>query len=98
MESGDTAVSHSMKEKQQEEEVFKVLEALCGRIRKLLETGGQVTDDRKRHCLAFMEMEGAFSVLSIKKKYGKHALVVTSEYGKEEASVTSPAQSKPEAF
>ncbi|KAL5212309.1 hypothetical protein ABZP36_023156 [Zizania latifolia] len=57
MESGDTAASHSMKEKQQEEEVFKVLEALCGRIRKLLETGGRVTDDRKRHCLAFMEME-----------------------------------------
>ncbi|KAG8070186.1 hypothetical protein GUJ93_ZPchr0006g42551 [Zizania palustris] len=58
MESGDTAASHSIKEKQKQEreETFKVLEALCGRIRKLLETG-RVTDDRKRHCLAFMEME-----------------------------------------
>ncbi|KAL5221392.1 hypothetical protein ABZP36_026105 [Zizania latifolia] len=47
-------VLDSIKEKQ--EETLKVLEAVRGRIRKLLETG-RVTDDRGRHLLAFVEME-----------------------------------------
>ncbi|KAL5204098.1 hypothetical protein ABZP36_008969 [Zizania latifolia] len=50
------AASDSMKEKK--EKMFVLLEALRGRIRKLLDTG-RVTDDRQRHCLAFIEMEAS---------------------------------------
>uniref|UniRef100_A0A0D9XTZ9 NB-ARC domain-containing protein n=1 Tax=Leersia perrieri TaxID=77586 RepID=A0A0D9XTZ9_9ORYZ len=71
----ETSSSAFMEEK---EEVLRLLETLLQRISKLLESG-RLADARRRHCFAFMKMELAVVVESLRPSLARDRGVVVED-------------------